>query len=147
MSDQDFFFDDEEPVRDKKNAAKASAKGGASGQKTAPAKGGTTGQKKAAPAPVATSQFLDRSITMSVAGLLMAIALLVGVIVGFLMNGAMSPSAASSAAAQAPGSGTSPAAALTQDQLSQPLPPGHVPVSGGPTGSVPATGSATGTGK
>lgn len=111
MSDQDFFFDEDEATPATKGAPKMAPK--------AAAKGASPAKPAAAPVePSSGGSFFDQSLTMTVAALLMVIALLVGVIIGFFLGGAMTPSAAASGT---PGQ-------LSQDQINQGLPAGHVPV-------------------
>lgn len=131
MSDQDFFFDEEDGA---KPAAKTSAKA------TAAAKT----QSSNRPATLARASFFEQSVSMSIAALMAVIALLVGVIVGFVIptGGATPPVTATAPAA------TEAAPQLTEDQLSSgDLPAGHPDLSGmTASSSAGATGSATTTG-
>ena len=155
MSDQDFFFEDEETETTDAKAAKASDKtdkpsdktdkpsdkpsdkavSGKSGSKPAPTPSAKS--SSAAAAKIAASKktaqappsFFDQTVTVAIASLLAIAALLVGVIIGYFMfNGA------GQTTATAPGSFTTPsttgtgtgAPPLTQDQLnSGQLPQGH----------------------
>jgi len=122
VSDQDFFFDEEDD-------AKPAAKGGS---KTA---SGSKGARAPQPAAAPGSSFFTQSVTMAVTSLVAVIALLVGLIVGILIpTGGATPQTASPAATVAP--------TLTEDQLnSGELPAGHPPVSGVATESAEATGT------
>lgn len=128
MSDQDFFFDEEE-------------------KPAAPAKGGNTGAKAparaAAPAASATGiAFFDQSVSMAVATLAAVCALLLGVIVGYAVKPAAVTVPNTSGAAT--GSGAA-APQLTEEQLgSGQLPAGHPDIGGLQGGSGAATGT-TGT--
>lgn len=133
MSDQDFFFDEDESAR-----ASKPAKGKA--PEKAPAKA-PAAKAATAPAPAA-GLFFDQNVTMAVASLLMVIALLVGVILGFFLSQSMVPPpgvtstpATSTGTGTDTGGGTQPGP-LSPEQLNQGLPAGHVPVN---------TGAATGT--
>jgi len=126
VSDQDFFFDEEDGA---KPPVKAS---------------GTAKAKPAAPAqtPRGGGSFFEQSVSMSIAALMTVIALLVGVIIGFVIpTGGTTPPVATTT-----GVTTSTAPQLSEDQLnSGELPAGH-PDLGSITGSSTATGSATTTG-
>ena len=123
MSDQDFFFDEEEeaakpaPKTSNKPVSKPAAKQGARpAAKGAPA--------KAAPA----GGFMEQSVTMMVASLMSVIALLIGVIIGFVV-------APDSIATELPGGGTTnstvTAPSLTEEQLqSGQMPEGHPTIDG-----------------
>jgi hypothetical protein len=141
VSDQDFFFDeeDEKPAAAKKPAAKTPAdktpaKTGSkpaakpAAAKTAAAK--TTGAKPAAKAAEPESgdvPFLDQTVTMAIAALAVVCALLLGVVLGILVGQSRASSLADSTAVVAPATaGGSNAAPLTQQQLSSgQLPAGH----------------------
>ncbi len=131
MSDQDFFFDEE----DAKTAAKP-GKGAAKTDKAPSTKSTAGAARSASVATTASTPVFERSVTMTVTALLMAIALLIGVILGFLLGGSTTPTPVTDsnqilAPTGAPG-------ALSEDQLSQPLPSGH-PAVGATSGSTPAT--------
>lgn len=126
MSDQDFFFEDEERTEESA-PAKASAKQPA-------AKAGSA----AAGVP-----FAQQSVSMTVAGLVAVCTLLVGVIVGILLPG-------SAATVNPVVPGTSSAPQLTPEELgSGELPAGHPDISdmGGPEGLPSTGGTATGSGE
>jgi hypothetical protein len=114
VSDQDFFFDEDGPSEGSKPAAKGQAPAKAQAPAKTSAKAPSPQAAPAAPASAASSMF-DQSVTMTVAALLMVIALLVGVILGFFLGQSMA---------------IPPATALNQG-----LPAGHVPVSGAATGT------------
>ncbi|MCL4079314.1 hypothetical protein MX659_06930 [Coriobacteriia bacterium Es71-Z0120] len=123
MSDQDFFFDEEESETPKKAEKKAAS--------ARPA------QKTVAPAK---QQVFQQSVSMTVAALVAVIALLLGVIIGILIPTGGSGTTTDTGAV---------APQLTPEQLqSGQLPPGHPDISG-MTGGQAATGTsqpATGTG-
>ncbi len=132
MSDQDFFFDEDEKPSAKKET-KPAPKGGASSSNARPA-------AKNAPAAAAPAS----SVTYTVAALIAVAALLLGMIVGILLpvNVGSQTTATSNTGVSGPTGGTS-APALTNEQMqSGQLPAGH-PAIGGSSG---ATGSATSTG-
>jgi hypothetical protein len=128
VSDQDFFFDEED---DAKPAAKSGSKAAAGSKAPTGAKGAR------APQPAATSGggFFAQSVSMAVTSLVAVIALLVGLIVGILIpSGGATPQTASPAATVAP--------TLSEDQLnSGELPAGHPPVSDPTTESAATTGT------
>ncbi|MBF4510234.1 MAG: hypothetical protein ISP10_07160 [Aeromicrobium sp.] len=116
MSDQDFFFDEEDDAQ------------------PSPARPAKTEQRKAAPAPRSTSSkgesasspaFFEQSVSMMVAALMAVIGLLVGVIIGFVI----APADGGSAVPTSPASSSAPAPLLSPDQLeSGALPEGHPPI-------------------
>jgi len=125
VSDQDFFFDEES---DSKPPVKTS-----SAAKVKPV------ARTSAPAQ---ASFFEQSVSMSIAALMVVIALLVGVIIGFVIptGGETPPVTATTGAA------VEAAPQLTEDQLSSgELPAGHPDLSS-MTGSATATASATTTG-
>ena len=125
MSDQDFFFDEDE-----KPAEKPAAKAGSKQASKAPAKGAPAKAAKNAPA-----QSGGLELTWTITALIAVVALLLGVIVGY----AIPKSGATASDSAAPVTGQE-APQLTPEQMSTgELPPGH-PSIGGSTG---ATGSAT----
>jgi hypothetical protein len=144
VSDQDFFFDEED-----EKPAKAEAKSSATSPARKPA---GSGAKAPAAAP-ASGAFFDQTVTMSVASLLIVCSLLVGLIGGILIgqaraNSIPEPTAGATSGTGGTGQGTAPA--LTQDQLnSGQLPAGHPSIGGAATGtpSGTATGSQNATGK
>lgn len=125
MSDQDFFFEEEE--RPTEDAAPA---------KSTPKSGGS----KSAAKPVASdaAPVAQQSVSMTVAGLVAACALLVGVIVGLVI-----PRQPSAATVDTGTTGTSTAPQLTPEQMEGgSLPAGHPDISsmgGGATGAPAAT--------
>jgi len=125
VSDQDFFFDEDE-----KPAAKAPAKK-ASGS-TSPAK--PAGKASASAAPASTAA----TVTMTIAVLIGVIGILIGAIGGiFIGRSLASTTVATPPAATAPaatGTGTGDAPQLSPEQLQGDLPSGH-----------PAIGSDTAT--
>ncbi len=123
MSDQDFFFDEEDD-------AKPAAKGGSK------AATGAKGARAPRPAAASGGDFFAQSVSMAVTSLVAVIALLVGLIVGILIpSGGTTPQTASPAATVAP--------TLTEDQLnSGQLPAGHPPVGDTATSSATATGTS-----
>jgi len=128
VSDQDFFFDEED---DAKPAAKGGSKA-ASGSKPA---AGSKGARAPQPAAVTGGSLFTQSVTMAVTSLVAVIALLVGLIIGILIpSGGAAPQSASPTATVAP--------TLTEDQLnSGQMPAGHPPVGGTTTESATATGT------
>ena len=135
MSDQDFFFDEDEQTgkSSSKSPAKSAAKGTpARAQKSAPAAG-----PAAAPAASKGGSFFDQSVSMSVASLLVVIGLLVGVIVGVLV----APGQTSSSIPGPQSATTAPE--LTSDQIqSGELPAGHPPIDGASGSATDTAGSA-----
>lgn len=127
MSDQDFFFDeDESPAEETKEPKKASKTSGTASKKAA--------QKPDAPAPSG-----EKSVTMTIASLIGVVALLVGIIIGILI-----PAGGTSTV---PAPTTDPAGVsapqLSPEQLETGnLPEGHPDL--GDAGAPPAT-EATGT--
>ena len=127
MSDQDFFFDEEETVTGAKETAKPSAK---SENKVAPA------ARKAAPRPASakpaaakpaggSSSFFEQSVSITIASLMTVIGLLVGVIVGFLVAPDGGTVSTGTSATTATGTDAT-APQLSEDQLSSgALPEGH----------------------
>lgn len=127
MSDQDFFFDeDEAPAKDKAKKAASSDK---------PAAGA-----KAASAPAVTAQ----TVSTSVAALIGVIALLAGIIIGIVIpvggSNVPAPTAVPQTGAPSMGSGGGSAPQLSPDQLEGgALPEGHPDISGGEGGSTETT--------
>jgi hypothetical protein len=128
VSDQDFFFDeDEAPQAAPKSESKSSAK--TTGKSPAPRPRQNTSQASG-------GSFFEQNVTMAVAGLMTVIGLLVGVIIGYVVapdaTGAVSNTGSLGTGAAAP--------SLTEDQLnSGQLPAGHPDISGMASESVPAT--------
>jgi hypothetical protein len=158
VSDHDFFFDDDEPKPAKSTkAASGKAKASGSSAKPAPrsssakpaprgssAKPATRGSgavKNEPGASAPSGAFMDQSIGMPIASLLVVIGLLVGVIVGFFMGGAaqsQSPAIGATGAVPAATYGSTVGGAsttttpgqLTPAQIQQGLPAGHPAISG-----------------
>jgi hypothetical protein len=128
VSDQDFFFDEEDD-------AKPAAKGGSKVPAGPKAPTGAKGARAPQPAAASGGDFFAQSVSMAVTSLVAVIALLVGLIVGILIpSGGTTPQTASPAATVAP--------TLSEDQLnSGELPAGHPDVSGAATESATATGT------
>lgn len=130
MSDQDFFFDEDEKADEE--VAEKPARKQASGK---PAPRQTAARQSAA------GYGGGQSVTMTVAALIAVVALLVGVIIGILIPAGASTTTPSPAASDA-GSMTAPQ--LSDEQIqSGVMPEGHPPISGaeGMTGTVEATGT------
>lgn len=126
VSDQDFFFDEDETAAPKPKASK-------------PAASSKPASRQAAPAPAGV-----QSVSMTVAALIGVIALLAGLIIGVLLPiGNTASTATSTTATTGATTSGSSAPQLTQDQLnSGQLPAGHPDISGA------ASSTATsGTGK
>jgi hypothetical protein len=123
VSDQDFFFDDDEKPAaksDNKTAKKAGAPA------SRPASKGTP-----APAPA-------QSVTMTMAILFAVIGVLLGVVIGLFVGNMLNPVGTN---AVAPAATVAPT--LTQDQLnSGQLPAGHPAITGGAS-STPAPSKTT----
>lgn len=127
MSDQDFFFDEEETTvtstkETVKPSAKSESKPSPAARKSAPK---PTNAKPAAAKPAGgSSSFFEQSVSITIASLMTVIGLLVGVIVGFLVapdGGTVStgtPAATTDSGTMAP--------ELSEDELSSgALPEGH----------------------
>lgn len=140
MSDQDFFFEDEEAETTDGKSPKPGAKPtpAKSGSKPAPRPASKSGSA-AAKAPQAPPSFFDQTVTVAIASLLAVIALLLGVVIGyFVFSGSGQTVVTAPGSITAPGAtGTGTPAPLTQDQLnSGQLPAGH-PKVGGSTVATP----------
>lgn len=127
MSDQDFFFDEDEDV-----AAEASKSSAKSASKAAPARSSApkaAATQKAAPAAKpAAAPAGGSQVSLTVAALMTVVGLLLGVIIGFLLPGG-GTSATTNTSAPAVSGGTSTAPQLSEDQLtSGELPAGHPPI-------------------
>jgi hypothetical protein len=149
VSDQDFFFDEDEapaekPAKADKSAAPAAKTGTKRpvASKSAASKGSAA---KAAPSGPAQDDdyeavpFTEQTVTVLIAGLLMVISLLIGAIIGFLLGGTSAGPAVSSvpeAASPAAGTSTDPGP-LTNEQIQGGMPAGHPAV--GATDSAGAT--------
>jgi hypothetical protein len=130
VSDQDFFFDEEEESA--KPAPQTESKGSAKtvGKSPAPR------PRQTASPSASGGSFFEQNVSMAVAGLMTVIGLLIGVILGYVV----APDAvATNTGITGTGTGTAPS--LTQDQLnSGSLPAGHPDISGvAPTESVTPT--------
>ena len=152
MSDQDFFFDEDEATPAK--GAKAPAKG----TSKTPAKAPEKAPSKVVSAPAGSGDdvpFLDRQVTMTILFLSVAIALLLGIVAGYLLAPAPTslptvnteatvPPASNSnpmGGATTTGTGSGAAPQLTPEQMNQgQLPAGHPSVGGG-------SSATSGTGK
>lgn len=115
MSDQDFFFDEDE-APEQKPAEKAASKGGTARKSTA-----APSPKKAASTPVA-----GQTVTMTVAGLIGVVALLVGIIIGIVIPVGGSQPATPQPAMPIQDSGQ--ARPLSPEEMGGDLPPGHPPL-------------------
>jgi len=149
MSDQDFFFDDDQPVEPKAAPAKsgkAAGKGGSKSAKSAVKKPPTKpASKPAAKAtPVVATQTVPLIITIFVA----VLTLLLGIIIGILISPALSAAPAANVGIPVDQSGTTgmgmggggmAAPVLTDEQMQQGMPEGHVPVDP----DAPVEGGAT----
>lgn len=129
MSDQDFFFDEDE--QPKKDAPKGSAK-----------QGGNSSGSKASSAPSAAAAAPAQNVSMTVTVLAAVVALLLGIIVGIFVG--------RSTAAPVPGitgtptnTGAVQAPQLSPEQLQGgELPPNHPDIGGGaPGGSTAESGT------
>jgi hypothetical protein len=133
VSDQDFFFDEDEAP-----SKEADAKGKPAQTETVK-KSGTT-RTTTSPAGVGAQQ----SVSMTVAALIGVISLLAGVIVGIVLpvGGPSVPPPGPGATVPAdPGGMGGQAPQLSPDQLDQDLPPGHPPIGGGEApGGAPGAG-------
>ncbi len=125
MSDQDFFFDEDEKVDEEVAEKPASKKAN-----------GKPAPRQTAPRQSAAGYSGGgQSVTMTVASLIAVVALLVGVIIGILIPaGASTPT---SPAANTSGSVSAPQ--LTDEQIQGGVPEGHPDISGMATGTAEAT--------
>ena len=124
MSDQDFFFDEDEKPAEK-SASKPVSK--PSGKPSSP-KGGA--------APAAAG---ERTVTMTVAALIGVVALLFGVIIGLFA----APDSGKVASPNSTATQGTAAPALTDEQIQQGLPEGHPTIPQDMTAT--STGEATAT--
>jgi hypothetical protein len=143
VSDQDFFFDEEE---EEAKPAKSSTKPVGKPAAKAAGKPAAAAQARRAPAARETAasggSFFEQSVTMTIASLMTVIGLLIGVIIGFVAAPKGTTTAGGSTATT--GTGTTVAPAISDEQMSSGvLPEGHPDISsmGGvvPTGTVEAT--------
>lgn len=146
MSDQEFFFDEEEEVADK--APKPSSP---QSRKSAPKRSGTSAPKPAprtsaaSSAPTAGGSLVEKQVSLTVAALMTVIGLLLGVIIGFVIPDGGTVSSSGTAT---PSTGST-APQLSPEQLeSGELPAGHPPIGGmGASTDASAAGEATATGE
>ena len=148
MSDQDFFFDDDQPVEPKAapvKSGKATGKGGNQSAKSAVKRPPTRPASK--PAPKAASVSASQSVPLIVTILVAVLTLLLGIIIGILISPALSAAPAANVGVPVDSTGTAPmgmggggmaAPVLTDDQIQQGMPEGHVPVDP----NAPAEGEA-----
>ncbi|MDO9556454.1 MAG: hypothetical protein Q7J82_02570 [Coriobacteriia bacterium] len=132
MSDQDFFFDEEEEATPASKSVARPAKS----SKPAP---------KATAATTASPSVLDRDVSMTVAALMAVIALLLGVIIGLVIPTSGVGGTASTPAATSSDANVA-APQLTEDQLGTgELPAGHPDISsmGAESTATPASGETT----
>jgi hypothetical protein len=123
VSDQDFFFDDDE-----KPAAKSDSKAKPSG-----ARGGSKGSSRPAPAPAAPS---GQTVSMTLAILFAVIGLLAGMVIGLFIGNLTTPASTATVGTGATGAAPS----LSEDQLQGgQLPAGHPSITGGAGSSSTAT--------
>lgn len=133
VSDQDFFFDDDEKPAAKSGTKTPAKKSGSQSSSRQPSK---SGSRSTATSVAATAQ----SVTMTMAILFAVIALLLGMAIGLFIGNTLN--ANNSAATSAGGASSVAAPGLTQDQInSGQLPAGHPSVTGmgAGTGSTAAT--------
>jgi hypothetical protein len=130
VSDQDFFFDEDEQPKAADKAAKPEATKSAAAKPSAKA------------APAAPAAPAGQMVTTTVAGLIGVVALLAGLVIGILLPvGGTTPTASTQVPAAV--TGTQSAPQLTPEQLQgSELPPGHPDVGSMGGGSGAATGSA-----
>jgi hypothetical protein len=142
VSDQDFFFDEEE---EEAKPAKSSTKPAGKPAAKAAGKPAAAAQARRAPAARETAasggSFFEQSVTMTIASLMKVIGLLIRVIIGIV---APPKGATTAGGATATDNGAAAAPTLTDEQMSLGvLPEGHPDISsmGGvvPTGTVETT--------
>jgi hypothetical protein len=149
VSDQDFFFDEDETASQategKAAAAKSSVK---SASRPAPAerKAASKPAPKAAVKPEVTTprgpSFFEQSVSMTIAALMTVIGVLAGVIVGFIVAPDSTTVSTGSTATSASAESSAAAPTLTEEQLSSgALPEGHPDIS---SMSTSETAAATG---
>lgn len=145
MSDQDFFFDEEETAAEPKTGKDAETAKSSANRSAKPAPVARRSEPKptakAAPRPAASAAgpgFLGQSVSMTIAVLMTVIGLLVGVIIGFVAapDGTTGSTATSATPATTDSGSTAPE--LSEEELSSgALPEGHPDIS-----SMGATGTA-----
>jgi hypothetical protein len=147
VSDQDFFFDEDEtpaekPAKADKSAAPA-AKAGTKRPTASKSAAPRASASKAAPSGPAQDDdeavpFTEQTVTVLIAGLLMVISLLIGAIIGFLLGGTSAgPAVSSVPEAAAPAGGSTDPGPLTNEQIQGGMPAGHPAI--GATDSAGAT--------
>lgn len=152
MSDQDFFFDEEETAvepkpgkdADTKPSANRSAKVAPTARADASKSAGKPASKpagKPASKPASTTggpTFFEQNVSMTIASLMTVIGLLVGVIIGFIAAPDNATVSTGTSAAPAVSGMGATAPQLSEEQLSSgTLPEGHPDIS-----SMGATGTA-----
>ncbi|HEX9093222.1 MAG TPA: hypothetical protein VF902_04490 [Coriobacteriia bacterium] len=146
MSDQDFFFDEEDEARPTESSAPAGKAKTGSGAK--PQGAASAPAKRGGAAPAASSDtsaqtpLLEQNVTVMVAGMLMVVGILVGFIIGFLIGGGTSAPAAVPSTTSAPVGAVTPGT-LTDQQVQQGLPAGHPSIGATGTGATGAPSAAT----
>ncbi len=144
MSDQDFFFDEDDETRE---GGSKDAEGAAKDRSSRkPADKPSRPKAEARRPEPASGSFFEQSTTMAIASLIGIIGLLLGVIVGFVMSGMLGAAAVPAPVAgqmtPVPGNSSGSPGALSNEQLQQGLPAGHVPISGA-SGAGGAMGGAS----
>ncbi|HEY3317498.1 MAG TPA: hypothetical protein VGK50_03640 [Coriobacteriia bacterium] len=134
MSDQDFFFDEED---EKPAKAEKAAPAKAPGRKASAATSSPAAKTPSRPAPASGGgSFFDQEVNMGIASLVVVIALLLGMLLGVFIGQSRANNAALLNVPAATNTGGGSAPPLSQDQLkSGQLPAGHP--------SIGATGSTT----
>ena len=146
MSDQDFFFDEEDTAPEPKSGQDTGATKPSANRSQKPAPEARKSEPKPAPraatprttASAGAPAFFEQSVSMTIAVLMTVIGVLIGVIVGFLVApDSASVTSSTSTTPAATDSGTT-APELSEDELSSgALPEGHPDIS-----SMGATGTA-----
>ncbi len=131
MSDQDFFFDEEEAAP----APKPRQSRSASRAESAPA----AAERESS----GGGSFFAQDVSMSIAALMSVIALLVGVIVGIVMPDQGQSSTVGTTQTSAEQGAAAPQ--LTEEQLNSGLPEGHPDISGMSGGEATSSADATAT--
>ena len=130
MSDQDFFFDEDE-----KPSAKSPSK---SGSRPAGKSGSGSAKPAAGYTPSISSDF--QTVSLTVAVLIAVIGVLLGVVIGLFVGRSMATPAISATSLSSGSSGAVVAPSLTDQQLnSGQLPAGHPKIDNSGTGSTTAT--------
>jgi hypothetical protein len=146
VSDQDFFFDEDDAKPVEKTAPKKpSSSARTTGPRKAPASKPSASKPSArtTPAPTAeTGSFFDQDVNMAIAALLVVCGLLLGMALGLWIGETRAAGAVADTGLTAPAAATggSTAPPLTQDQLnSSQLPTGHPALGGATKPSTTAT--------